>query len=85
MAHKIISVTYEIDAQNHKDGQFSVPKKICEFLELNSEDNVALEIISSKGALSTQSKLASGYEIYGQNISNHVSAGEKITVTVSTV
>ena len=43
MSYKITSVIFEVDAQN-RDGQFTVPKKICDFLDVGPEDNVTITI-----------------------------------------
>jgi hypothetical protein len=84
MATTIISVTFEVDAQRHKDGQFSVPKNVCDLLRLQDEDYIALVIKSADGVkFKTTKKLSSGKEIYGPEISEHVKAGDRITVTAS--
>jgi len=78
---RAISVTFETTAQRHSDGQFSVPKRVCSLLELDSEDDIALVLESDSGALCTTKKLASGLEIYGKDIAAIVKAGEAIRVT----
>lgn len=83
MAAKITTVTFEIDAQHHKDGQFSIPKKVCDLLEIQNGGKIALIIKSSSGTKEFIKKLSSGTEIYGADISQCVKAGEKITVTAS--
>lgn len=75
------SVTFKVKAQRHKDGQFSVPKKICDKLELKGGDKIALTIRSSAGIWRTVATLRSGREIYGTGMAKHVKAGEKIVVT----
>jgi hypothetical protein len=79
MKPKIISITFEATAQNHKNGRFSVPKAICDIMELEHEDGVVVEIKGQK----IKSKLGSGSEIYGKEIVDLVKAGETIYVTIS--
>ena len=86
MNHQIISVTYEIDAQSHTDGRFSVPTEVCEILGgLKNGDPVNLVIQSTSGELlySGEKTLASGREIYGADLKEHVKAGQRIRVSVS--
>jgi len=83
MAPTIISITFEIDAQNHKDGHFSVPRGVCNLLGLQAGDDIALFIKSSSRTLEITKKLSSGTEIYGSDIAECVKAGERITVTAS--
>ena len=86
MNHQVISVTFEVDAQSHKDGIFSMPTEVCEILGgLNNGDPVALVIQSTNGTLlySGEKTLASGKEIYGADLKDHVKAGQRIRVTVS--
>lgn len=86
MSYKILSVTFEIDAQSHTDGQFSVPAEVCKILGgLKNSDPVNLVINSTSGALlySGEKTLASGREIYGAELKDCVKAGQRIRVTVS--
>lgn len=83
MSNSIISVTFQIDAQSHADGHFSVPRKVCDILDLEPGEEIALIIKSEKGILSVQKKLASGTEIYGPDIREFVKQGERIVVTAS--
>ena len=75
----VLSVTFETDEQEHKDGQFSVPQKVCDILNLKNGDSVDLEI---KGH-HIKTKLSSGNEVYGQEIVNLVKAKERIRVLIS--
>lgn len=83
MTAKITAVTFEIDAQRYRNGQFSIPKKMCDLLEIQNGGEIALIIKSSSCTLETIKNLLSGTEIYGADISQCVKAGEKITVTAS--
>lgn len=83
MSANIISVTFEINAQRHTDGQFTVPKNVCDLMGLKGGDKVSLVIISPQGSDVFESKLSSGTEIYGPDIAEIVKAGDLIQVTVS--
>jgi len=86
MNHKVISVTFDVDAQSHTDGHFSVPAEVCEILGgLKNGDQVNLEIQSISGAQLYLGKksLASGREIYGADLKDHIKAGQRIRVIVS--
>lgn len=76
-------VKFEKHAQNHKDGQFSIPMEICHELGLKSGDYADLEVKSKEGTKFFERKqLRSGPEIYGPEIREHVKAGEHLVVTV---
>ncbi len=77
----IFSVEYEIGAQNWRDGQFSLPRKIAEILELKSSDKALIEVTSHKGTKSFVVNIKSGLEVYG--LKNHVDSGEFIRVKIS--
>ena len=78
MKPKVISITFEVDAQSHKDGQFTVPKEICDLLAIGNGSNVIVEINDKK----IPTELKSGTEIYGSDFNTLVKAGEKIKVTL---
>jgi bifunctional DNA-binding transcriptional regulator/antitoxin component of YhaV-PrlF toxin-antitoxin module len=79
------SISFEINAQKHRDGQFSVPSKGCQTLGLENGDNIKLVIQSSDGAVlwSGIKKLSSGKEIYGPEIKDVVKAGQHLKITAS--
>ena len=77
------SVTFQINAQKHKDGQFSVTKNVCDALGLKGGDMVSLVITSPQGRDTFKSKLSSGTEIYGTKIAELVKAGDPIEVEIS--
>ena len=79
----ICSVTYEIDAQSHRAGQFSVPKAVCDILNLGPGDAIALVIRTPKVQFEITKPLASGTEIYGPDIAEYVAAGVRLRVTAS--
>jgi bifunctional DNA-binding transcriptional regulator/antitoxin component of YhaV-PrlF toxin-antitoxin module len=79
MKAKIISVTFEATAQNYRNGRLTIPKSICELMELNTEDGVIVQIKGQR----INSKLKSGTEIYGKEISDLLQAGEIVNVTIS--
>jgi hypothetical protein len=81
MKTKIISVTFEATAQNYTNGRLTVPKSICDLMELDVEDGIVVKI---KGQ-TIKSKLKSSAEIYGKEIANLIAAGETVNVTISRV
>jgi hypothetical protein len=86
MSHQVISVTFEVDAPSHKDGIFSMPTEVCEFLGgLKNGDPRHLVIQSMNGAqlYAGEKTLASGREIYGADLKDHIKAGQRIRVTAS--
>jgi len=78
MKTQIISITFETISQEHKDGQFTIPKEIRDVMGLEFGDDVILEIKGQK----IKSKLRSGPEIYGEEIKKLVKAGETFVVTI---
>ena len=79
MKPKVISITFEVDAQNHKDGQFTVPKEICDLLEIRGGDKIFVEIKNQR----IPTELKSGTEVYGTEFSSLIKAGERIRVTLN--
>lgn len=82
---KTISVTFEINAQKHRDGQFTVPKSVCELLELEYLDDIYLVVQNTKGKtlLVGVFPLRSGTEIYGPVVKDAIKSGQLIRVTAS--
>jgi bifunctional DNA-binding transcriptional regulator/antitoxin component of YhaV-PrlF toxin-antitoxin module len=59
MAVNIYAVTFESEAQSHRDGQFSIPKEVCDILGLESGDDIHLHIRTPLGeALQVRSDLS---------------------------
>jgi hypothetical protein len=85
MSSEVLSVTYEIDAMAHKDGNFSIPKKVCDLLGLRSDDFVHLIISHPYGGhlFSGKWQMKSGNEIYGNEIAERIKSGQRIRVTIS--
>lgn len=85
MSYDVLSVTFEKDAMRHRDGHFTIPKKICELINLAPGDQVHLIIRTVKGDFLYAGKwqMKSGYEIYGGELRERIKAGERIIVTVS--
>ena len=86
MSHRVLSVTFEIDAQSHSDGQFSIPAEVCAILGgLKSGDLVRLVIETPSGTLlfSGEKQLASGREIYGPEMKERIKAGQRVRVFAS--
>ena len=86
MNHQVISVAFDVDAQSHSDGQFSVPAEVCEILGgLKNGDlvNLVIQSTSDEQLYAGKKSLASGREIYGADLKDHIKAGQRIRVTVS--
>lgn len=80
---RIISVTFQGNAQNFEPGHFTIPKKVADFLEIPSGTTVHLRIADSDGKelFNDDWDMKSGTEIYG--LYDAVEAGQLVTVTVS--
>lgn len=86
MAHQVLSVTFEVNAQSHSNGQFSIPAEVCRILGcLRSGDTIRLMIQTQSGVLlfDGPKQLASGAEIYGPDMAERIRAGQRIRVTAS--
>ena len=83
MTSRVFSVKYEINAQNWRDGQFSIPVDVANILALQDEDQLSLEVCSHKGVKTFITTMKSGKEIYG--LSEHVDAGELVVVSVTKI
>jgi hypothetical protein len=85
MSERILSVTFEKKAMSHRDGQFSIPTRVCKLLGVDHGDEVHLIISHPNGGIlfagTRQTK--SGYEIYGKDMAKIIKAGDRIRVTVS--
>lgn len=79
MNHKVLSVTFETNAQSHKDGQFTVPREVCDLMGIGNGDMIMVEIKGHK----ISAKLASGTEVYGPEFRELIKAGERIVVAIS--
>ena len=80
---QIFAVEYEINAQNWRDGQFSIPARIAEILGLSPNDKALIEVTSQKGTKHFIITVKSGLEVYG--LGDHVVAGELVRVRVTRV
>lgn len=86
MNHKILSVTFEINAQLHDDGQFSVPAEVCRILDTQKNGGLLHLVIHSTSGehlFTGEKALASGREIYGTELKDHIKKGQRIKVTAS--
>jgi hypothetical protein len=86
MNAKIISVTFEIDAQQWRP-QFSVPKEVCELLRIRSGNEIKLVILDQLGnvLLDGTKFLKSGTEIYGLDVAGRIAPGQRIRVQVARI
>ena len=86
MNDRILSVTFEIDAQSATDGRFSIPAEVCRILgNLNDGNMIRLVIQTPAGVplYSVDKELSSGREIYGPDIKDYVKAGQRMIIQAS--
>lgn len=79
---RIISVTFEGNAQRYKDGRFTIPKPVRDILQLEGRA-FQLELLdaSSEPVYKGTHQMKSGPEVY--DLSEHVKRGEPIRVRVT--
>ena len=82
---KIISITFEINAQKHRNGQFTVPRKVCDLLNLKPHNHIHLDVMDTneRELISDVFQLRSGTEIYGPELRKIIKSGQRIIVTAS--
>jgi bifunctional DNA-binding transcriptional regulator/antitoxin component of YhaV-PrlF toxin-antitoxin module len=86
MAHTTLAITFTIQAQEWRDGQFTIPIEYCRLLEVDSGDKVLLFIRAFNGhtpLYTGTEELKSGNEVYSDKLRDAVSAGQQIIVEVS--
>jgi hypothetical protein len=77
---------FEINAQNGRSCQFSIPKEVCDLLGISPQDGILIEVSSARGVTqSNPTNLKSGREIYGSGLKDACSPGERIRVRVTKV
>jgi bifunctional DNA-binding transcriptional regulator/antitoxin component of YhaV-PrlF toxin-antitoxin module len=88
MAHQTLSITFTIQAQEWRDGQFTIPIEYCRLLEVNQGDSVLLFIRLWNGhqhVFTGTEELKSGNEVYSDKLRDAVKAGDQLIVEVSAV
>jgi bifunctional DNA-binding transcriptional regulator/antitoxin component of YhaV-PrlF toxin-antitoxin module len=88
MAHQTLSITFTIQAQEWRDGQFTIPIEYCRLLEVDQGDKVLLFIRLWNGhhpVFTGTEELKSGNEVYSDKLRDAISAGDQIIVEVSAV
>lgn len=86
MAHKTLAVTFTIEAQSWRDGQFSIPVEYCRLLGVDQGDSVLLFIRAWDGhtpLYTGTEELKSGNEVYSDALRDAVSAGQRLIIEVS--
>ena len=83
MDHKILSVTFEVDADQHSIGRFYVPAEVYELLGLKAGDHISLLVDTPRGTYAGIQTLESEGEIYGTELSHYVESGMRLRVTAS--
>ena len=79
---RIFEVRFEHAAQSATAGRFTIPKVVVEALNIDASDEILVEVVSHKGALTKITRLRSGNEIYG-DFDGHFELGELLTVRVT--
>lgn len=85
MAHQILSVTFRIEAQSWRDGQFTIPVEVCSILGVEGGGSVHLVVSAPmKHIIYTGvEELKSGNEVYSDGLRDAVTAGDQLVVEVS--
>ena len=78
-------MTFEINPQKHNDGQFTIPKQVCDLLKLKPLDEIDLLVRDHNGKrlLIGTFKLKSGTEIYGETVREVIKAGTLLRISAS--
>ena len=88
MAHQTLSITFTIQAQEWRDGQFTIPIEYCRILGVGQDDKVLLFVRKWNGhdhIFTGTEELKSGNEVYSKKLRDAVKAGEQLIVEVSAV
>ncbi|PKM47097.1 MAG: hypothetical protein CVV05_01530 [Gammaproteobacteria bacterium HGW-Gammaproteobacteria-1] len=84
MSSRVFAVRYEVQSQNWRSGQFSIPADVAQILALQPGDDVVVEVASAKGSKTVITKAKSGLEVYGQ-FGDHVEPGELVVVSLTKI
>ncbi len=83
MGYRVLSVTFEVDADEHSIGRFFVPKQVSDALELEQGDDISLLVDTPNGTYAGIKALGEDGEVYGTDLSHYVAAGDRLRVTAS--
>ncbi|MDX9974897.1 MAG: AbrB/MazE/SpoVT family DNA-binding domain-containing protein [FCB group bacterium] len=84
MSSRVFAVRYEVQSQNWRSGQFSIPADVAQILALQLGDDVVVEVASAKGSKTVITKAKSGLEVYGQ-FGEHVEPSELVVVGLTKI
>jgi len=84
MTYTTWKITYTISAQSD-DARFSVPKPICDLLDVGPGEMLRICIRNGDMTLHTQTHLKSGREVYGEQFRKFINPGDELRVTVARV
>jgi len=76
-------ITYTISAQD--DGEFSVPKQICDLLNTGSGEMLRVCIRNGNMTLHTEDHLREERKFYGEQFKNFIKQGDELRVTVARI
>ena len=88
MAHQTLSITFTIQAQEWRDGQFTIPIEHCRILGVDQGDKVLLFVRKWNGhdhIYTGTEELKSGNEVYSEKLRDAIEAGTQLIVEVSAV
>jgi len=88
MAHSTLSITFSIQAQQWRDGQFTIPIEYCKLLGVDAGDKVALSVRAwntPQPLYTGTEELKSGNEVYSDKLRDAVKAGLQLIVEVASI
>ncbi len=83
MDYRILSVTFEVDADDQSVGRFYVPSEVSRALGLSLGDDVSLLVHTPMGTFAGIKALGEDGEVYGTDLGHYVGTGERLTITAS--
>lgn len=78
MGYRVLSVTFEVDPDEHSVGRFFVPKQVRDALGLQQGDDISLLVDTPSGSYAGIKALGEDGEVYGTDLSHYVAAGDGI-------
>ncbi len=83
MDYKVLSVTFEVDADEQSMGRFLVPPAVSNALGLKPGDEVSLLVDTPNGTYAGIKALGEDGEVFGTDLGHYVSTGDRLRVTAS--
>jgi bifunctional DNA-binding transcriptional regulator/antitoxin component of YhaV-PrlF toxin-antitoxin module len=78
---KIVSVTFQINAQYYIDGRFTIPKEVRDILGVDHDNVLTVVIETDSQTFAYTEPMVSGHEYYGEEIRKRVKAGQRLRIT----